>query len=363
MGGARRVGILNRQLREALGRHMSTDTAPSKRQVISAGDARREGRPLPVLSVAPGLATRPFLPLATITSVEPLPGFDGRVFVKRDDRVSPLYGGNKVRRWEWLLAEAISLGKTAVMTVGGTGSTQVTSVSAHAQAAGLSVSAVLFDQPETAFVDEALALDRGFGAHLVRGGGYARTALETLRTYRARERPYFIAPGASGPLANLAYVDAMLELGAQIDAGAMPRPDKIVVACGSGGTTAGLAVGAAILGYETEVIGVRITDLLVSNRLTLAGLARGTVRLLRREGLRAGPLRPRMHQDHRFIGQGYGFSTPEAERGAARYQELFGVPGEVTYSGKAMAALETIVRESSGQTILLWNTLSSTGRA
>ena len=290
-----------------------------------------------------------------------MPGFGGQVYVKRDDLVSPLYGGNKVRRWEWLLGEALDRGAETVLTVGGTGSTQVTSLSAHGRALGLSVTAILFDQPETPFVSEALALDTGFGAAIVRGGGYASTAFAALRAYRSAARPYFIAPGASGPVANLAYVDAMLELGAQVERGEIPRPDRIVTACGSGGTTVGLAIGAAVLGWPTEVVGVRITDLVASNPLTLGAFAEGTKRVLRAGGFR-GRLRPRMRMDHRFIGEGYGYPTPAAEEGALVYERAFGVPGEVTYSGKSLAALARIVREHPTETILYWNTLSSTGR-
>ncbi len=287
--------------------------------------------------------------------------FAGRVFVKRDDRVSPLYGGNKVRRWEWLLGEALDRGARTLLTVGGTGSTQVTSLSAHGRALGLAVTAVLFDQPESAFVEEALALDRDFGATIGRGGGYASTALASLRAYRAADKPYFIAPGASGPVANLAYVDAMLEVGAQVERGELPRPDRIVTACGSGGTTVGLAIGAAMLGWPTEVVGVRITDLVASNPLTLGAFAEGTKAVLRSAGYRK-KLRPRIRMDHRFIGKGYGFSTPDAEAGALVYERCFGAAGEVTYSGKALAALARIAREHPTETILYWNTLSSTGR-
>jgi D-cysteine desulfhydrase len=293
---------------------------------------------------------------------EPLAALGERVWVKRDDQVSDVYGGNKVRRWEWLLAEARDRGKRAVLTVGGLGSTQVTSLIAHGTRAGFDVYGVLFDQPETAFVHEALALDAGAGGHLVYGGRYGRTAYVTLREILRRKDAMIIAPGASGPVANMAYVDAMLELGLQVERGEAPRPDRIVVACGSGGTAVGLAVGAAILGWPTRVVAARITDRFVSNTVTLGALARLTRRLLRQEGFRGKVWPVHLEMEHRFAGPGYGMTTPEAERGAARFEELFGVPGEITYSGKAMAALEAAVREHPADVVLLWNTLSTTGR-
>ncbi len=320
--------------------------------------------PLPILDVAPGLARRPFLPIvARPTPVVPAPLFGDRVWVKRDDLASPWYGGNKVRRWEWLIADAIDRGKTELFTVGGLGSTQVTSLAVHGRRAGLDVSVVLFDQPLTPFVDEALALDRGAGASIRHGGGYARTAALSLwDIVRKRPRAAVIAPGASGPVANLSYVDAMLELGLQVQRGEAPRPDRIVVACGSGGTAVGLAIGAAILGWPTEIVAVRITDLVASNALTLGALGVGTRRLLAREGLTRRLPRSNLRIDHRFVGRGYGYGTPEAERGAARFEEAFGAPGEITYSGKAIAALERAIEEHPSATTLLWNTLSTTGR-
>jgi D-cysteine desulfhydrase len=319
---------------------------------------------LPIFDVAPGLARVPFLPIAHApTEVHALEGYGGRVWVKRDDRVSPLYGGNKVRRWEWLLADARARGKNRILTVGGIGSTQVTSLIAHGDAHGFKVSAVLFDQPETAFTVEALALDARFHGRTTLGHGYGRTAVASFRQI-ARERPYVIAPGASGPLANVAYVDAALELGQQVARGEAPRPDRIVVACGSGGTSVGLAIGMRILGWPTEIVAVRITDFAVSNPASLRLLEALTLRRLVKEGAKIPLARSaRLTMEHRFIGEGYGFATPEALVGAERYGELFGAPGEVTYSGKAMAALDATAKEHPNDTILLWNTLSTTGRA
>lgn len=318
---------------------------------------------LPLFDVAPGLARRPFISLAARpTPVERVPALGERVWAKRDDVVSPRYGGNKVRRWEWLLGLARSKGARRIVTVGGLGSTQVTSLCVHGRAEGFEVDAVLFDQPWTPFVDEALLLDERADGHLLKAGGYLRTAFKTIGVLRGEPKALFVPPGASTPLLNVAYVDALLELAAQVERGEVLRPDRIIVACGSGGTAVGLALGAAILGWPTVVTAVRITDLLVSNPLTLRALLSGTQRLLRREGLTRPVARPRLEMDHRFIGGGYGFSTPEAELGARRYGEVFGAAGEVTYSGKAMAALERIVAERPGETLLFWNTLSTTGR-
>lgn len=300
------------------------------------------------------------------TPVAPLPEgvLRGGLFHKRDDRASSLYGGNKVRRYEWVLGDALDRGARTIVTAGGYASTQVTATVLHGRAQGLGVEAVLFEQPMTRFAREALAVDARGGGVLEDGRGYARTALRLALRLRRADRPYLLVPGASLPLPNLGYVDAMLELALQVEQGLVPRPDRILVPAGSGGTTVGLALGAALLGWDTVVTAVRIAEPLVTNRLTLRALLAATARRLEALGVpgarRLG--RARVEVDGRFLGPGYGEPTPAALRGMELVPRLLGVPGEVTYSGKGMAALETWARERPREVILYWHTLSSTGR-
>jgi D-cysteine desulfhydrase len=311
----------------------------------------------------------PFLPLAHVpTPVEPATRLEpwlgrGGVFVKRDDLVSPLYGGNKIRRFEYLFADAKRRCATRLVTTGGLASTQVTATIVLGRAAGFEVTAALFDQPITAYLKDALRANVGAGGTLVHGGGYLGAAIATARARLADERAYLVLPGASTPLPNLGYVDAMLELGAQVDAGELPRPDLVVLPTGSGGTLAGLVVGARLLGWDTTFVGVRVVDRVACNGLAIRALVAATARLVARHAPSAsfrGPARFRL--DHRFFGAGYGYPTPEAVDGAAAHEALVGLPGvrgEITYSGKGLAALRTIARENPRSAILYWNTLSS----
>lgn len=334
----------------------ATIAPPSRRETILAAE-------YPELA-----ASVPWLPLAhTPTPVEPcdaITGWLGRsgVWIKRDDRVSPLYGGNKVRRFEYLLADAAARGARELVTVGGLASTQVTATVLFGRAHGFGVRAVLFDQPLTPFVRRALLAGATAGGLLVHGGGYARTAWRTLGALRAADRPYFVAPGASGPIAILGYVDAMLELGEQVRRGEAPRPDVIVVPSGSGGTLAGLALGAAILGWPTRLVGVRITDLVACNRATIRLLVEATARTLSRRApsftrRRLPPVRFELF--HGAIGEGYGHPTPEAREALPQVERLIGVPGEITYSGKGLVGLRAVAAAAPRATVLYWQTLSS----
>jgi D-cysteine desulfhydrase len=311
----------------------------------------------------------PFRPLVyaptrveACTAIEPWLGRGG-VFQKRDDQVSPLYGGNKVRRFEYLLADAEARGARRLITVGGLASTQMMATVLFGRGAGFEVTAALFDQPVTRFAREALLTGAAGGGDLVYGGGYLTTALRTIQALAGAERSYLILPGASNPLALLGYVDAMLELGEQVRRGEAPQPDVIVLPAGSGGTLAALAVGAAILRWDVLLTAVRITELFACNRVTIGLLIRALRSYLGRraaaaKGLRLDRVRVAIH--HGAIGRGYGHPTAEAIAAVPEVTRLLGVPGEITYSGKGLVGLRAVAAEHPKKTILYWHTFSST---
>ena len=314
-------------------------------------------------------ASVPWLPLAHVpTPVEPCDAIAdwlgrGGVWFKRDDLISPVYGGNKVRRYEHVLAEAKARGAEQLITAGGFGSTQVLATILLGRSLGFDVTAALFDQPATRFARNAMLAGAAAGGELIHGGGYLMTAVRTAQAYRRAARPYLILPGASNPMANLGYVDAMLELDQQVRRGELPRPDVIVVAAGSSGTMVGLSIGAALLGWPTTIIGVRITDLVACNRATVGVLIGATARYLskRSRGFARDYRRDaRFELNHDVIGGGYGYPTPDAIEAVEQVQRLTGAPGEVTYTAKALVALRSIVRERPTSNVLYWHTLSST---
>lgn len=315
----------------------------------------------------PGLASLPWMPLAHVpTPVERMSAIAdwlGRddLWMKRDDLASPLYGGNKVRRYELVLADAIAKKKARIVTAGGIASTQAMATALFGRAVGLPVRIVVFDQPVTHFAKDALLVDATAGADLVWGGNYLTTI---WRTWRAMgDDAYLILPGAANPLANLGYVDAMIELADQVARGEMPRPDAIVLPTGSSGTLAALALGAAYLGWDTEIIGVRITLAIACNRLTIGSIVRATDKFIaaREPKWKRQSGRVRYSLYGGALGQGYGYPTSDAVEGIEQMRRLTGEPGEVTYSGKALAGLRAVAREPrwKGKTLLLWNTLST----
>ena len=317
----------------------------------------------------PALANgTPWMPLADVpTPIEPCTAIEswiGRsgVFMKRDDLISPLYGGNKVRRWEFVLAKAKAKGKTKIVTVGGLASTQAMATTLFGKSLGFDVHIVLFDQPITNFGRDAVRGMIAAGAELEYGGNYFSTAYKTWRALkRAGDRAYFIMMGASDPLANLGFIDAMFELKQQIENGEAPRPDFIVVPTGSAGTLAALALGAAHFGWPTEIVGVRIASPLVCNRFMIERVIRATDASLVKRAVtwqsQADNVNYTLYKD--ALGKGYGYPTPAALEGMERVRELTGAVGEVTYSGKALAAVRVLAKKHPKANILLWNTLST----
>lgn len=313
--------------------------------------------------------TVPWMPLATTpTPVEPcaaISAYLGRsdVWMKRDDAIHPVFGGNKIRRFEHILADVQNRGAREIITIGGLASTQVTATLLLGKTLGLDVTSVLFDQPITSFARQSLLVQASSGGHLIYGGSYLRTAVLTLaKLWRSRKSSYFVPPGASSPLANLGYVAATFELADQVRRGEMPKPDVIVVPAGSGGTAAALCLGASLLGWDTTIVAVRITERLVCNSATLGVLVERTRAFLSKHvgGLpRRSRANARIVMDHACAGKGYGHATPEAVAACDEVEKLIHVPGEITYSGKTIVGLRRACAAYPGKTILLWNTLSS----
>ena len=325
--------------------------------------------PLALLAaVHPALAGLPHRPLGRFpTRVERLGGLieepaAGRVdlWVKRDDETGALYGGNKVRKLEFILGEAEERGRTRLCTVGGVGSHHVLATAIYARAAGLPLDAVVAPQPVTAHVLEVLRAMVAAGARLHPVSSWPQV-VPMLAVLRARRGSYLVAPGGSSPTGSLGYVAAGLELAAQVAAGECPAPDLIYAALGSCGTVAGLLVGLRLGGLATRVVAVRVVDAIVCNLGGTLRLARRTARLLRRRGAVVPDITAAdVELEHGFFGGGYGTVTAVAEEAVARAVGG-GLLLETTYTGKTAAALRAHATRGDldGRTVLLLDTFSS----
>ena len=307
---------------------------------------------------APVLATKVETLVGTYpTPIESLPSLSTKssaLWIKRDDKTHPLYGGNKVRKLELLIPDALARGKKRIVTIGAAGSHHVLATTVFGVRAGLTVEAMLVPQRRTAHVEESLRADltQGLVAHAARTFLGAGLGLYT----RSRGDGYMVPMGGSNVVGSMGYVQAARELATQVRAGAMPEPDWVVVTVGSGGTAAGLAAGLAAEGLATRVLGV----IVATPPFAVRWLTR---HLMRRCYARAGgrdpsALRDRIVFTTAYLGEGYGEPTQKGESALSIAAEL-GIHLDPTYTAKTFAAALDHVNAGGGPTVLYWHTLSS----
>lgn len=278
------------------------------------------------------------------------------LWVKRDDLSSQLYGGNKVRKLEVLLGAAREAGKKRILTLGAVGSHQVVATAVYGAREGFEVDAVLVPQPASPHAERNLRVALAHGLHATACPAWSLAPAYVASRWSSDA--YFVPLGGSNALGSLGFVDAAHELAKQVRAGELPEPDVVVVAMGSGGTAAGLAVGFEQAGLRTRVLGVAVappTPVLrhLARRLAqkTAAAAGSSVAI----GVRAAK---RIDVDGTWIGRGYGHATDEG-RAAMEVAREAGLTLDATYTAKAFAcALARVKRGDSGE-VLYWHTLST----
>jgi 1-aminocyclopropane-1-carboxylate deaminase/D-cysteine desulfhydrase-like pyridoxal-dependent ACC family enzyme len=277
-----------------------------------------------------------------------------RLLVKRDDAIPFGFGGNKVRKLEFVLADALAANADVVVTVGGLQSNHARATAAAAAKLGLGCVLILNGVPPDRLSGNTL-LDRLLGAEIEFIPSRAERALAAERVLerleRQRRRPYFVPLGASTSVGALGFVAAVGEL---VEQAAVP--DVIVHAGSSGGTQAGLLAGVARHGLPTRVIAVSADDPADQVAATVRRIVRGIDGLAEFDGS--------IEVDDARVGGGYGVPT-DASRSAqelvARTEALF---VDHTYTAKALGALLEYVRTgrfTSDETVLFWHTGGQVG--
>jgi D-cysteine desulfhydrase len=304
-----------------------------------------------------------FLP----TPLHPLPRLSmylggPALFIKRDDQTGLATGGNKARKLEFLLAQAVEAGADCVITAGSTQSNHARQTAAGAVSLGLAAHLVLYAPGGVppAEPDGNVLLDHLLGATIHwtdERAPYTGTVARVEESLRnAGRRPYVIPYGGSSALGVLGYADAVRELMGQIE----PRGwfDAHVFATSSGGTQAGLLLGAHLSGVlaTTRILGISVD--MPSERLVprVIDLARQGAALL---GLDWEPDPAQVLVNDRYCGAGYAVVT-EQEREAIRLlARSEGILVDPVYTGRALAGLIDLVRRGEfrvGQRVLFWHT-------
>ena len=265
-----------------------------------------------------------------------------RIFIKRDDCTGLATGGNKTRKLEFLVGDALAAGADTLITEGGVQSNHCRQTVAAARRSGLDCVLVL----NRGFSNEVtgnLLLDQILGARIVtisESGDRAAAMREVAAELAGQgKRPYIIPTGGSNGIGAMGYANFMLELAEQC-AAPSDEFDVIVTASGSGGTQGGLLLGQRMLGSSCQIVGISDGE----TRDELAAM----VLQVAREGAEILGESPDFPDDElviydQYYGEAYGIPTPEMVRAVRRVARCEGILLDPVYNGKAMAGMIDLV--------------------
>jgi L-cysteate sulfo-lyase len=287
------------------------------------------------------------------TPLEPLPKLSEvlggpQIWIKRDDCTGLATGGNKTRKLEFLMGEAMAQGADTVITQGAVQTNHGRQTAAIAARLGLRCIILLEHRVETEDPDYLrngnVLLDRLFGAELREcpGGGDMNAAMEPVaeEVRAAGGRPYVIPGGGSNPVGALGYANCALELVHQANERSL-RIDHLVHATGSAGTQAGLVCGLTALNAQIPVLGIGVRAPKQRQEENVWNLAQA---LADRLGVQGGIARQKVVANCDYVGGGYGVPTDAMVEAVQLFARTEGILLDPVYSGKGAAGLIDLCR-------------------
>jgi D-cysteine desulfhydrase family pyridoxal phosphate-dependent enzyme len=282
-----------------------------------------------------------------------------RLFIKRDDFIGQLVWGNKLRKLEYSIAEAISLGADTIITCGAVQSNHARITAQVCKRLGLKCVLVQNgERPKVATGNHKVNIMLNIPIH------YVQSSIERIDTMNKiyvdlksqGQKPYIIPLGASNAIGCLGFVNAIRELKAQQELLGIEF-DYLFHSSSSGGTQAGLEIGKRLFGLnKLKIIGVSADnsfDQLANNILECTNPA--IERLRNPFSINKSDLTI----DTSFIGPGYGIASEESLDAIKQFNEIEGIILDNTYTAKAAAAVLTYIRTgkiSKSKNILFWHT-------
>ena len=271
-----------------------------------------------------------------------------QLWIKRDDCTGVATGGNKNRKLEFLVGEALAQGADHLVTQGAVQSNHVRQTTAVAAKFGLKCTAVLEHRIQTNdpdYLDSGnVLLDRLFGTEIEyrAGGTDMQAAIEEVgeRLRSQGRKPYLIPGGGSNPTGALGYANVALELLAQANEMGL-RIDRLVHATGSAGTQAGLVAGFEAMSSGIRVLGIGVRAPKDRQEANVHRLAEATAQKLGHQG---GIPRAAVEANCDYVGAGYGIPTEGMAEAILMLARLEGILLDPVYSGKAMAGLIDLIR-------------------
>jgi len=308
------------------------------------------------------------------TAIEKLHRLGGEIgvdhlYVKRDDLSGKVYGGNKIRKLEFLLAHALNAKAKGVLTFGFAGSNHALATAIYAQRVGLESISMLMPQPNAHYVRHNLLMSHYSGAELHQHRNVPWLAVGSIyQLLRHRIKygylPQIIPAGGSSPLGAIGFVNAAFELKEQIGEGKIPEPDYVYVTLGTMGTAIGLILGLKAANLESQVVSVRVVDEKFADVRKMIKLFHKTNSFLNA----LDPAFPKCEFSekdidirHDFLGEGYAHFTEKGMEVVSLMRRKEGIKLDGTYTGKTFAALIDDAEKQNlrDKVILFWNTYNS----
>ncbi|MCP4137004.1 MAG: pyridoxal-phosphate dependent enzyme [bacterium] len=291
------------------------------------------------------------------------------LYLKQDGLSALPYGGNKVRKLEFLLGKALQKKARAVLTFGYAGSNHALATTIYAEKLGLESISMLMPQHNAHYVRENLLAEEHYKTKLCLYKSMPGVALGVVGKmlkglFTRGSFPKIIPPGGSSPLGAAGFVNAAFELKKQVEEGLLPEPDYIYAALGTMGTAAGLMLGLKAAGLKSTVVPIRVVPIQFANEVKLEKLFYQTNAFLR--SLDSSFPRCSLTDDdlnirHNCFGKDYARFTEEGVDAVKTILKNEKIKLEGTYTGKAFAALLKDARETETgkSTVLFWNTANS----
>jgi D-cysteine desulfhydrase len=290
------------------------------------------------------------------------------IWLKNDGLFGTIYGGNKPRKLQFVLADALRCRSKRILTTGTIGTNHGLATALYAREFGLQAGLLLtYEVPSAETVRNLLRMAAaGASIHYTRS--YPLTAASApyfIARYWLRDRrmPYLVGPGGSSVIASLGYADAAFELAGQVRAGELPEPAWVVIPLGTGGTVAGLLAGLRLAGLDTKVFAVAATRAPTTWRPAVMRLARGVLRRIARESGEADVAGTRLDGleiARGWVGSGLGQATEKGAKAQATVGELESLELDPVYTAKSMAALMQLARGGRLEgPVLFWHTYNA----
>jgi D-cysteine desulfhydrase len=282
-----------------------------------------------------------------------------RLYIKRDDLSGYFGGGNKLRKLEYVMADALSKGATTVLTTGSITSNLARTAATVARRLGLKCVLVLNGgDPKSARANSRITELLNVTVHSVASREERDLKMNEIATKLEAngEHVYKIPLGASNEVGSFGMVAAMEEIGIQ-QLELSEHFDAIVLASSSGGTQAGLEVGKRLFGYQRlRIMGVSADD--PAGAIKEAAL-KAILPMLKKLGLPSDVSADELAVDDDFIGPGYGINTDESREAMELFAEAEGLLLDPVYTSKGAAGLIAYCRRGlfkQTDRVLFWHT-------